>query len=98
MKKIVLFAAAMVFCAGLAFAQQPAKANTNANTNKEVKSEKKSCGHCPHHAKCANDAAAVKGNKETATVKSDDKKGCCNNDTKQPAKPKKNDNKAATKK
>lgn len=103
MKKIVLFAAAMIFCAGIAFAQQPAKKNTDkanttatATTTKEVKNEQRQhCGKCPHHAQ---------GNKNTAaTVKTDNKshacegkKNCCK-EQKQPAN-KSNNNAAAVKK
>ena len=100
MKKFILFAAAMVFCAGLAFAQQPVKGNTNnASTNKEVKNDGKSGrGHCPHHAKCAKDDKTANNNKEVKEAKTNDNKGCCNKDDKQTPKGNKNENKTATKK
>ncbi len=36
MKKIVLFAASMMLCAGIAFAQNPKKTNKNEKAQKEV--------------------------------------------------------------
>ncbi|MBR3529225.1 MAG: hypothetical protein IKN84_06155 [Bacteroidales bacterium] len=105
MKKIVLFAAAMTICAGIAFAQQPTKKNTNkANTTttattKEVKNEQRQhCGNCPHHAQGNKNAeASVKANTDNKNTACEGKKNCCKKQN-QPANKSNNSNTAAVKK
>lgn len=95
MKKIILLSATLLLCAGMAFAQAPKKPAPKAapektvTTKAEAKSQtpsaakQSSCGNCPHHKQCANNAQAVA--KPEAAPKS-----CCNKEGKQPAAPKKN--------
>ena len=89
MKKIALFAAAMMICAGMAFAQEPVKKSNDKNAKTECQQTTKQdkaatptaapnqhCGNCPHHAK-ANAAANAKPEckkAENSNCKSDCKK------------------------
>ena len=109
MKKIALFAAAMMICAGMAFAQSPVKKTDNTKAKTETKqdvkkdaqvqqpnAQAKHCGNCPNHAKAANAS--------TLAPKPECKKndaGCCKKDCKKQennATKKENDSKAAVKK
>ena len=91
MKKIVFFAAAMLLCAGISFAQEPvkkpaAKAQTekkapvkaDAKTDAPAATKQAGCGNCPHHKQCNNKAQSTA--KPEAAEKS-----CCSKDAKQPA-------------
>lgn len=84
MKKLTLLAAAMMLCAGMAFAQSPVKKTTtpvkteNAqkatlskddNANANANATKKECGKCPNSGKCCK-------NDQKATV---EKAPCKNN-------------------
>ena len=71
MKRTVLFAATMLLCAGMAFAQSPVKKNTKETVKSETSSqaaakdskdsktpsasEKKDCGKCPNHKQCCKE-------------------------------------------
>ena len=73
MKKVVLFAASMMLCAGLAFAQTPKKPAQNQQAAKttatdKVKTtdqkttaptEKPACGKCPHSKQCDSQKIAT---------------------------------------
>ena len=84
MKKIVLFAAALTLCAGLTFAQNPVKKNSQEKPKTETKATlnngkeapqgatKDNCGKCPHHKECkaqAKPEAKPANNANTATTK-----------------------------
>ncbi|MCR5066289.1 MAG: hypothetical protein K6A67_11070 [Bacteroidales bacterium] len=71
MKKVFLFAACMMLCASLAFAQTPKKNNNTETATKAVKTEqpakraetkaaasKHNCGKCPNATKCDKDNKA----------------------------------------
>ena len=85
MKKIAILAAAMMICAGMAFAQSPVKkAPAKANTEKvqPVKSTEKAdaaldakpgCGNCPHHKQCGKST-------QTAAKPAANEKKCCSKD------------------
>ncbi len=86
MKKLVLFAAAMMLCAGMTMAQEPVKKDKTTNAKPAAEAQatpdkgtiakptvqaqpvRKSCGSCPHHAKCGSQQkpaqAAPKTDKE----------------------------------
>lgn len=93
MKKIALFAAAMIICAGLSFAQNPVKKDNNSKAktvqSQAVKAdigaaEKSGCGNCPHHKQCSNDNGTAVKAENKAAVKTDNKaaeKSCCNKET-----------------
>ncbi len=91
MKKIVLFAAAMLICAGISFAQEPVKkpaAKAQTEKNAPVKADAKTetpaatkqagCGNCPHHKQCDKKT-------QTAAKPETTQKSCCSKDAKQPA-------------
>lgn len=98
MKKIALFAAAMMLCAGMAFAQEPVKKSNDNKAKTEcqqnVKSDKacsqtaapkQHCGNCPHHAK-ANAQTAEQGcNKDAKKGCNKDAKGNCKKEESKPA-------------
>lgn len=81
MKKVFLFAASMMLCAGLAFAQTPKKPAQKEQADKTAKVEqpaktgemkaddksKHNCGHCPNAKKC-DDNKKVKANPEAVRV------------------------------
>jgi len=83
MKKLVLFASAMLLCAGITMAQEPVKKDNKkaesaaATVTKPAKSEAqaahKGCGNCPNHKQCGNHAQATAAKPEGA-------KACCNKD------------------
>ena len=94
MKKIILLFAAMTVCAGMAFAQSPAKkpaakpaSETAVPAKAEPKSEstatvnKAGCGNCPHHKQCGKNAQTMSKPESTA-------KGC-NKENKESATPQK---------
>ena len=82
MKKIALFKAALLLCAGMAFAQSPVKKSNDSNTekkeapanNNEVK--KTGCGHCPHHSQCGKTAQTTTTNEKSCCDKKADNKSC----------------------
>ena len=106
MKKIVLFAAAMMICAGIAFAQEPVKKSADKKTKIECQqvatqdkaaattvAPKQHCGNCPHHAK---PAANVKPEAKPAKPECNKgEKSCCNKEAKGTCK--KEENKTAKK-
>lgn len=75
MKKIALFAAAMMMCIGIACAQEPVKKDNNKNQTTQVAKPqadkpqaspgKTGCGKCPHHNQCNNTAAKPDNNRTT---------------------------------
>lgn len=83
MKKLVLFASAMLLCAGITMAQEPVKKdNKKAETTavaKPAKSEAqaahKGCGNCPNHKQCGKAAGA-----QAAVAKPEAAKPCCKKD------------------
>ena len=86
MKKIALFAAAMLLCAGMAMAQAPVKKDANktktenvqATKDKEQVAGKKGCGNCPHHQQCNKGTeTAVKADSDKSAQKS-----CCSDTNK----------------
>ena len=82
MKKIALFAATMLLCAGVAFAQQPQKKTNekqavSASTDtKQAVNEKQGCGKCPHHSQCQNQANTKSAEQVKPVSCCDEKKAC----------------------
>ena len=96
MKKVSLFAAAMIVCVGMAFAQTPVKKSNEKKVNTESKevvnqdkapaavaapAQKQHCGNCPHHAK-ANAAVTSKPECKKTENEGCKKEGnkCCKKD------------------
>ena len=89
MKKIALFAAAMLLCAGISFAQNPVKKTDKKTATIETKAVKanveeapaqKNCGNCPHHKQCVNKNAEVQngsGERPIAAKKAAEAKPTC---------------------
>ena len=109
MKKIALFAAAMMICTGMAFAQTPVKKTDNTKakteTKQDVKQDKtaqapnaqaKHCGNCPNHTKSVN-ANTMATKPECKKNESNCSKKDCKKQENNAAK-KENDSKAAVKK
>lgn len=89
MKKLVLFASAMLLCAGITMAQEPVKKDNKkaesaaATVTKPAKSEAqaahKGCGNCPNHKQCGKAAGA-----QATAAKPEGAKACCNKDGQKP--------------
>ena len=90
MKKIALFAAALMLCGGIAMAQAPVKKSekkaqteqTQAAKPETQATQKSHCGNCPHHRQ-----AATKSNEAAANVDKNKnaEKPCCNKGTEKKA-------------
>lgn len=109
MKKLVLFAATMLLCAGISFAQSPVKGKSTQSKTTEAKmvqtnpattadksapAAKPACGKCPHHQQCGKKADVNAQPKSEVAAE----KKCCNKDSMKPAAKKTDEPKTAVKK